>query len=62
MNIKDFETKPSVGGTPASENKISIRVTEKNDKFPRFLKSFRVLKKFTLKTNNTVNKQKFIYK
>jgi len=62
IKIKDFETKPKVGGTPAKENNISMKDTVKNGRLPKYLKSFNVLKPFKLKTNSAVNKEKFRYK
>jgi len=60
--ISDFETKPRVGGTPASEKIIRISVIEKNGKFPIFFRSLTVFKKFILNTNIKINSAKFIYK
>jgi len=60
--IKDFETNPRVGGTPANENIIIIKVIEKKGKLPMFLKSFKVFKKLVLKTNKIVKRAKFKYK
>jgi hypothetical protein len=55
INIKNFDTNPVSGGTPAMDKRVNIQVIRKNCKLPKLFNSFRVLKNLRSNTKIKLN-------